>query len=46
MAGDPYDIKGFDRNDIKLGMVIALNAGRSPKGIGSGAAKAERRLFL
>jgi len=32
-SGDPYDVDGFERSDIKLGFVIAINAKNMPAAI-------------
>ena len=32
-SGDPYDVDGFKRSDIKLGFVIAINAKNTPAAI-------------
>ena len=32
-SGDPYDVDGFERSDIKLGFVIAINAKNTPAAI-------------
>jgi len=39
LDGEPYDIRGFDRGDVKLGVNIALNAASRPAAVAALANK-------